>query len=437
MRYKELREIVKYLQNFHTIDQIERVQDNTIHMRLDGKDIFFDLGRSKNLIYLREDFTKIRHYNAPFDKVLAKRCKKSRIEKIELDENDKIIRIHCLLRSSYKEERTILQLEFTGRHANAIILDDKGNVLEALHHDYHRDIRPGRPLHPLPPPKKLDKSPLAIENMEKYLRDLYEKERQKRLSILKSAKSLQLSKQEQKLHKLLEGLEKEEDLWKKAEEEEKKANILLANLHQIPAYQECFKTEDFEGNPITIELPKEAQNPAHGARLLFAKAKKLRQKAANIHIQRENIEEKLKFLAKKRAIIQRAKTPEQIELLFPKRAKSKSKKEKNYEKFVIDGFGVYVGKNKRGNVELLKKAKANDVWLHLKDLPSAHVIVATNKQNLPAHILEQAAKLCAQFSVEHPGKYLVDYTQRRNVKPKEGANVKYVKYKTIPVTIEQ
>ncbi len=436
MRYKELREIVKYLRNFRTINQIERVEDNTIHMQLDDKDIFFDLNRSKNLIYMRESFTKIRHYNAPFDKVLAKRCKKSRIEKIELDEQDKIIRIHCVLRGSYKEERTILQLEFTGRHANAILLDSEGHVLEALHHDYHRDIRPGRPLHPLPPPSKLNRSELVIEDMEKYLQDLYDKERQKRLSILKSAKSLQLAKQEKRFRQLLEGLEKEEELLAKADEEEKKANILLANLHTLPAYQECFETKDFEGHPITIELPKEAQNPAHGARLLFAKAKKLRQKAANIHIQRENIEEKLDFLAKKRAIIQRADTPEQIELLFPKRAKSESKREKNYEKFIIDGFGIYVGKNKRGNIELLKKAKASDVWLHLKDRPSAHVIISTNKQNLPAHVLEQAAKLCAQFSVEHPGKYLVDYTQRRNVKPKEGANVEYVKYKTIPVTIE-
>ncbi len=435
MRYKELREIVKFLQNFRTIEQIERVEDNTIHIRMDKKDLFFDLGRSKNLIYMREDFSKIRHYNAPFDKVLAKRCKKSHIEKIELDIKDKIIRIYCIQRGSYKEERTILQLEFTGRHANAILLDSEGNVLEALHHDYHRDIRPGRPLHPLPPPSKLDRSELVIENMEEFLRGLYEKERQKRLSILKSAKSLQLAKQEQKLRKLLEGLEREEDLLIRADEEEKKANILLANLHQISAYQTRFETKDFEGRPITIELPKEAQNPAHAARLFFGKAKKLRQKAANIHIQRQNIEEKLNFLAKKRAIVQRAETPEQIELLFPKRAKSESKKEKNYEKFVVDGYGIYVGKNKRGNVELLKKAKASDMWLHLKDLPSAHVIVSTNKQNLPSHVLEQAAKLCAQFSVEHPGKYLVDYTQRRNVKPKEGANVEYVKYKTIPVTI--
>ena len=40
-----------------------------------------------------------------------------------------------------------------------------------------------------------------------------------------------------------------------------------------------------------------------------------------------------------------------------------------------------VGKNERGNEELLKNAKKSDLWFHLKDLPSAHVLVRTDKQN--------------------------------------------------------
>ncbi len=435
MRYKELKKIVEYLQKFKRVEDIERADDNLLHAKMDGHHIFFDLNRSNNLIYLRDNFLKSKRYNAPFDLVLAKRCKKSRIEKIELDPNDKIIRIYCLEEGSYKQQRTILQLEFTGRHANAILLDEKGLVLEALHHDFHRDIRPGRPLHPLEPPKRLDRGEADIEDVPSFLQKIYEKEREKRLKVLKSAKALQLAKQRQKLQKLLQELPKEEELLSQADKSEEMANILLAKLNEINPYQRSFATTDFGGRPITIEIPKEAQTPAHGAKLLFQKARKLRQKAKNIHIQKENIEEKLDFLAKKEAIVQNAKMPEEIEMLFPKRAKKVSKKEKNYEKIFIDGYPVYIGKNKRGNVELLKKAKASDIWLHLKDIPSAHVIISTNKQNVPAHVLEQAAKLCAQFSVKHQGDYKVDYTQRRNVKPKEGANVEYVKYKTIGVRI--
>ena len=435
MKYKELRAIVDYLSRFKRLNDIQRVGDNLIRAQFDKQEIFFDLNRSKNLIYIRDDFVKTRNYNAPFDKVLAKYCKKSFIEKIELDENDKIIRIHCAQRSSYKEQKAILQLEFTGRHANAIILDENGKVLEALHHDFHRDLKPGRPLVPPPPPKKLDKSPWKPKDMEAYLREIYEEERQKRISVLKSAKLLQLNKQKARLQELLDGLEKEEDLSQEAEETERQANIVLANIHAIKPYQKEFVGKDFDGEDVVIALPKEAKTPAHAADLFFAKARKLRQKAKNIHIRRENLQEKIDFLEKKAQIVRDAKRVEDIELLFGKAAAKESKRDKNYEKYIIDGYPVYIGKNRQGNVELLKKARAGDIWMHLKDLPSAHVIIQTNKQNLPEHILRTAAELCAKFSVKHGGKYLVDYTQRRNVKPKEGSNVEYVKYKTIGVII--
>jgi len=38
-----------------------------------------------------------------------------------------------------------------------------------------------------------------------------------------------------------------------------------------------------------------------------------------------------------------------------------------------------VGKNEKGNIKLLKQANANDLWLHIKNHPGAHVIVKNNK----------------------------------------------------------
>ena len=432
MKYKELRAIVDYLKRNTFLKKIERVNDNLLMAVFDKDTIFFDLNRSKNLIYKREDFLKTKHYNAPFDKMLAKRCNKSKV-RFELDENDKILRIHCEQTGSYKRQTSTLQLEFVGRGANAIILDENGNVLEALHHDFHRDLRPGKKLYPLEPPKKLDKTPWQPEDMEAYLHQLYEAERTKRLGVLKTSKLLQLNKQKKRLEELLNSLEKEEELLQKADQEKQKGQLVLANLYAIKPYQKVVKLHDFTGNEVEIALPDEAKTPAHAADLFFARAKKLRQKAQNIHIQRENLQEKLRFLERKARLVQEATRPEEIEILFGKKEAKQSKKDKNYEKYLIDGFTIYVGKNKRGNIELLKKAKASDVWLHLKDLPSAHVIISTGKQNLPTHVLQQAAKLCVDFSVDQRGKYLVDYTQRRNVKMRDGANVNYVNYKTLSV----
>ncbi|MFV0481809.1 MAG: NFACT RNA binding domain-containing protein, partial [Campylobacteraceae bacterium] len=115
------------------------------------------------------------------------------------------------------------------------------------------------------------------------------------------------------------------------------------------------------------------------------------------------------------------------------------KKENENDSFVsffIDGFKVMVGKNEKGNIELLKASKKNDIWLHVKDIPSAHVIIKTDKTNLPEFVIEFGAKLCVNLSKLNAGSYLVDYTPRRNVKPNDGANVTYVNYKTISVQKE-
>ena len=95
-----------------------------------------------------------------------------------------------------------------------------------------------------------------------------------------------------------------------------------------------------------------------------------------------------------------------------------------------------VGKNEKGNTALLQSAKKSDMWLHVKDMPSSHVIVRTDKLSVPEHVLMFAAKLCVAFSNIQPGAYLVDYTPRRNVKMIQGAFVNYVNYNTLKVSKE-
>ena len=90
-----------------------------------------------------------------------------------------------------------------------------------------------------------------------------------------------------------------------------------------------------------------------------------------------------------------------------------------------------LGKNEKGNIELLKEAKKRDIWMHIKDIPSCHVIIRTDKKSVPQSVLDFAGKICVEFSVTKKGTYLVDYTQRHNVSIKDGANVTYVDYKTM------
>ena len=94
-----------------------------------------------------------------------------------------------------------------------------------------------------------------------------------------------------------------------------------------------------------------------------------------------------------------------------------------------------LGRDERENIYLLKNSKASDFWFHLKDEVSAHVIVVNTKKTIPQNIIQEASKICARFSKDDGGVYVIDYTQRRNVKIQTKANVLYNPYNTIKIKI--
>jgi predicted ribosome quality control (RQC) complex YloA/Tae2 family protein len=170
----------------------------------------------------------------------------------------------------------------------------------------------------------------------------------------------------------------------------------------------------------------------------FNLSKRSANKAKKIHIEEENLGSKKLFYENIYHALQEAKTPYELELLFPKRAKALRKKEKlrDGELFWIEDYKVLVGRNSSENQKLLEIAKANDIWMHIRDIPSSHVIIRTDKQSLPESVIASAAKLCVDFSIQRAGDYEVDYTKRKFIRVQEGSNVLYNQYQTIKVTKE-
>jgi len=208
------------------------------------------------------------------------------------------------------------------------------------------------------------------------------------------------------------------------------------NLHNLKNYQKEVTLCDYEGNERHIVIPSQAHTPSQAANLLFTHSKKKKQKAKNSHIERDNLQGKIDFLQKLSRSIKEAKSVDEVNLYLPKqpkKQKSRQKVDSNIESFFIEGYKISLGKNEKGNITLLKEAKMGDIWLHLKDMPSTHVIIRTDKKSVPQSVLMFAAKLCVQFSVSSAGNYLVDYTHRRHVKMRDGANVNYVEYKTVQI----
>jgi predicted ribosome quality control (RQC) complex YloA/Tae2 family protein len=104
-----------------------------------------------------------------------------------------------------------------------------------------------------------------------------------------------------------------------------------------------------------------------------------------------------------------------------------------------DGLKIYVGRNNRQNDQLtLKTASSNDIWLHVKNLPGAHVLVKKQHGEVPMRTVAEAASLAAFFSRAGAGASVsVDYTPAKHVKKPAGARpgmVVYDHYKTLVVT---
>jgi predicted ribosome quality control (RQC) complex YloA/Tae2 family protein len=436
MKYYILKAIVERLQSYKSITYISRIDDNLIQIDFDKESFFFDLTRSKSLIYKREGHLSNKSYLAPFDIVLKNRFTKSQILSISLLNDDKIIEIKTSNQSSYKEQMTTLQLEFTGKNTNAIILEDD-LILEALRHidisTSFREIRPNKRLLPIIK-QDFEFKIEPIEDIDRLLEQTYLNEIEGKLKSLKSQKLSTIEKKVQKLKDIYNSLDSEEELLNRADNTKLEANIVLANLHKIKFYAKSVTLEDFEGNSRQITLPESAKSVADFAKILFDLSKRYKQKAKSIHIERDNLESKINFFERLKTAIESSKTLDEVEFYYPKQKKiKKEKKFREFESFFVNGFKILIGRNQNENAKLLKLAKSNDIWMHIKDIPSSHIIIQSDKKNLPNDILEIGAKLCVDFSVTGSGNYLVDYTKRKDVRIQSGANVLYYNYKTISI----
>jgi len=440
MKYYLLKELVSYLRDkVHNIKHIKRIDNNLIVIEFDDKNIlYFDMTRGKSQVYKRRvNIGAKRDFHAPFDVVLQKRFINSKVENIQLYNNDKIINIIAKSTSSYKKLNSILQLEFTGRYTNIIILDKNRVIVEALRHidelSSSRIVKAGIKLSEIPKQSftpKIEK----INNIEKYLYDVYEKVQTKNILNYKKQKISQIEKKLEKLEKIIKTLPKKEELEKKSKELYEEASLILNNLHQIKPYQNSFKTYNYKGEEIEIKLDTTTP-PSIYSNELFKKARKAKHKAININIEKDNLEEKTIFLKRLISNLKNSNSIDEIEFLSPKKEKNqiKTKKSQMYESFFFEGYKIMLGSNERENIYLLQNSKSSDFWFHLKNSPSCHVIVKTRKKNLPQNVIEKAATICVKFSTDFQGSYRVDYTQRRNVKIQNGANVLYNPYTSINI----
>ena len=96
-----------------------------------------------------------------------------------------------------------------------------------------------------------------------------------------------------------------------------------------------------------------------------------------------------------------------------------------------DGYVVWVGRNSRQNAQVtFKTANGQDIWLHARDVPGAHVIIRNDGRRIKDELIAEAAAVAAYYSKRrNDGNVLVDYTRVKYVNSIRGAGPGMVTYR--------
>ncbi|PAF44623.1 DUF814 domain-containing protein [Helicobacter sp. 11S02629-2] len=420
MKLQDLKDVATLFKSKPKLNHIGRIKDNLVALRMDKDFYYLDL-QSGDIFETRE-LTSIKTYSSPFDMALSKFASSSKILDCTLDGLNKILFLDLEVKNAYKVFNSRLVINLIPRSTNLILLVDS-KVVAALH--YKEDIILKMPYIPTPQPSftKTLKETTNLEAVQKSLKQRYidlqeDLVRQKQASF-KAA----ISKQIATLQSVLDSLLSDEDLQAKVRLNYTLANFVLSNLSLIPPYatkltmdKKVYKIKAF---PSSTEL----------ANSLFSEAKKLKRKLKNISLQRANLESKIVLLKEKLSLTENTNMLELLEHT----QKSKSQDSKKERCFFYKDIKISVGKSQAENAKLLKDAKAKYIWMHLKDRPSSHMILHTSK--IDSTLLEYAGELLCRLNGLESGKFLVDYTYRRDLKVQSNAFVTYNKYSSVYITL--
>ena len=258
--------------------------------------------------------------------------------------------------------------------------------------------------------------------------------------LLKNKLKTTLDKKIKKLEKIISMIKKDIEESQNMENIKNQGDILASVLYNVKKSMSNIKAYDFYNNKeIDIEL-NPLISPKENLDRIYKKYNKTKRGLVNALRREEEIMNEIKYLESTLLFIETASDVVALreieeELISYKYLKSENIKKKNKLKKPInygiiekDNYIILYGRNNIENDNLtFKVSSKSDYWFHVKDIPSSHVIVKTDR--LTDEIIMEAAQIAAHFSKGLVGDRLsVDYTLRKNVSKPNGAKAGFVIY---------
>jgi len=240
--------------------------------------------------------------------------------------------------------------------------------------------------------------------------------------------------------------------------------LLLAYASQVPIGAPEVTLPGFDGMPVTIELDP-TLSPVQNAQRLFKRYGRVRAARPALAVRLRAAAEERAYLESVLTLIEQATTVDDLfdlrrELVEEgylrsrrararpsatagpprtlrsdrppgKRPVSTERMVRGPRRFVLTGGAtVLVGRTNRENdVLTFKLASPEDLWLHARGVPGAHVVLKTGRDHPSEETVRQAAAIAAYFSrARGSAAVAVDYTKRKYVRKPKGAKPGLVTY---------
>lgn len=208
--------------------------------------------------------------------------------------------------------------------------------------------------------------------------------------------------------------------------------LLLAYASQVRPGQTAL---DVGGQTIALDPQRTAVEQAQD---LFREYRKARSAQADLPERLAASEREEAYWAQLLAHAETARTPAELRALReelgwgepPQGAALRRRTGLSGRVRSAEGFEILVGRSARHNEEItFERAEPDDLWLHARGAPGAHVVIRSGGRPVPPATLAEAAAYAAYYSQARGATAVeVDYTARRYVKRIPGGPPGLVRY---------
>ncbi len=268
---------------------------------------------------------------------------------------------------------------------------------------------------------------------KKRAKNALESARRKLLTAVAQAKK----KQEKRLAQIAEKQRSAAD----AETVRLKGELLTANLYALSrGMTSCELVNYYDEAGGTIRISLDAQlTPAQNAQAYYRRYQKQKRTLEALAPQEAETRKELAYLDSLAPMLASAENADDLKaaeeelteaglLKAQPERRGKKKPEIPFRTYEKKGFSVYAGRSNVQNDRLLRRSAPDDVWLHARNLHSAHVVIASRGRKIPQDVLAFAAGVCAKYSAGRGDKVPVDCCPVKNVKKPKGGKAGFVTY---------